>query len=86
MSVGQGADLHMTQLMPLALTTLSLAAVNPDWFYVPGFTFLVTAHSGSPGHSPGGRKTVVVVVIVFCTKGVKIHCFNLVLTGSCRML
>jgi len=48
MSVGQGADLHMTQLMPLALTTLSLAAVNPDWFYVPGFTFLVSAHPGSP--------------------------------------
>jgi len=29
--------------------SLSLAAVNPDWFYLPGFTFLVPAHPGSPG-------------------------------------
>jgi len=24
--------------------SLSLAPVNPDWFYLPGFTFLVLAH------------------------------------------
>jgi len=24
--------------------SLSLAPVNPDWFYLPGFTFLVPAH------------------------------------------
>jgi len=29
--------------------SLSLAAVNPDWFYLPDFTFLVPAHPGSPG-------------------------------------
>jgi len=28
----QGADLHMAQLMPLSLTTVSLAPVNADWF------------------------------------------------------
>jgi len=28
--------------------SLSLAPVNPDWFYLPGFTFLVQAHLGSP--------------------------------------
>ena len=28
------------------------------------FTFLVPAHPGSPEHSPWGRKTVVVVVVV----------------------
>ena len=27
-----------------------------------GVVFLVQAHPGIPGHSPGGRKTVVVVV------------------------
>jgi len=31
--------------------SLSLAPVNPDWFYLPGFTFLVPAHPGSPGQS-----------------------------------
>jgi len=41
--------------------SLSLAPVNPDCFYLPGFTFLVTVHPGSPGHSPRNRKTVVVV-------------------------
>ena len=42
--------------------SLSLAPVNPDWLYLPGFTFLLPAHPGSPGHSPGGCKKVVVVV------------------------
>jgi len=32
--------------------SLSLAPVNPDWFYLPGFTFLVPAHPGSPGQNP----------------------------------
>jgi len=32
--------------------------------YLPRFTFLVLAHPGSPGHSPGGCKTVAVAVIV----------------------
>jgi len=55
--LGQGADLHMVQLMPLPLT------VNPDWFYLPGFTFLLPADPGSPGLFPGGYKMVVVVVV-----------------------
>jgi len=33
--------------------SLSLVPVNPDWFYQPGFTFLVPAHPGSPGQSRG---------------------------------
>jgi len=45
--LGQGPNLHMAQLMPLPLTTVSLAPVNPDWFYLPGFTFLVPALPGS---------------------------------------
>jgi len=44
--------------------SLSLAPVNPDWFYLPGYTFLVPVHPGSPGRSPGGCKTVVVVVVI----------------------
>ena len=45
---GRGADLHMAQQKPLPL---SLAPVNPDWFYLLGFNFLVLAHPGSPGQN-----------------------------------
>jgi len=34
--------------------SLTLAPINPDWFYLPGFTFLVPAHPGSPSKVPGG--------------------------------
>ena len=45
--LGRGADLHMAQLMPRY--SLSLAPVNPDWFYLPGSIFLILAHPVSPG-------------------------------------
>ena len=32
--------------------SLAVAPVNPDWFYLPGFTILLPAHSGSPGQNP----------------------------------
>jgi len=32
--------------------SLSLTPVNPDWFNLPGFIFLVPAHPGGPGHIP----------------------------------
>ena len=35
---------------------LSLAPVNPDWFHLPGFTFLVPDHPSRPGRSPGAVK------------------------------
>jgi len=35
-----------------ANATHSLAPVNPDWFYIPGFMFLVPAHPGSPRPNP----------------------------------
>jgi len=38
--------------------------VNPDWFFIPGFTFLVPVHPGSPGQNPESHKTVVVVVAI----------------------
>ena len=39
----QGADLHMAQLIPLPLTVSCCSKIQI------GFTFLVPAHSGSPG-------------------------------------
>ena len=39
----QGADLHMTQLMPLPLTVSCFSKIQIS------FTFLVLAHLGSPG-------------------------------------
>jgi len=44
--------LHMAQLMHCH--SLSLASVNPDWFYLLGFTFLVPAHPDSPGQNLRG--------------------------------
>ena len=39
----RGADLHMTQLMPLSLTLSCFSIIQF------GFTFLVPAQQGSPG-------------------------------------
>ena len=39
----RGADLHIAQLMPLPLTVSCFSKIQI------GFTFLVPAHSGSPG-------------------------------------
>jgi len=35
---------------------LSLAPINPGWFYLPSFTCLVPAHPGGPGQNPRGPK------------------------------
>ena len=48
----QGADLHTAQLMPLPLTVSCFGKIQI------GFTFLVTAHSGSPGQSAVKRVCV----------------------------
>ena len=42
--LGRGADLHIAQLMPLPLT---LASIKSSLV----FTFLVLAHTGSPGQT-----------------------------------
>ena len=39
----RGADLHMAQLMPLPLAVCCFGKIQI------GFTFLVPAHTGSPG-------------------------------------
>ena len=49
-------------------TQYLLLPVNPDWIYLPGFTFLVPAHPGSTGQNPESRKTVVVVIVVVLLK------------------
>ena len=43
---GEGADLHMAQLMPLPLTVSYFSKIQID------FTFLVPAYPGSPGKGP----------------------------------
>jgi len=52
----RGADLHMAQLMPLPLTVSCFCKIEI------GFTFLVPAHLGSPGHRAVKRVCVCVCV------------------------
>ena len=52
----RGADLHMAQLMPLPLTVSCSSKIQI------GFTFLVTAHPGSPGKRAVKRVCVCVCV------------------------
>jgi len=47
---GWGADLHMTQLIPLSLTVSCFSKIQI------GFTFLVPAYPGSPGQDPESHK------------------------------
>jgi len=63
--LGRFADLHMAQLMPLPLT-ISCSSES-RLVLLSGFTFLVLAHPGTPGQSPGSRKKVVVVVVTAVT-------------------
>ena len=51
----RGADLHMAQLMPLPLTVSCYSKIQI------GFTFLVPAHPGSPGHRAIKRVCVFLV-------------------------
>ena len=53
----RGADLHITQLMPLPLTVCCFSKMQI------GFTFLVPAHPGSPGKRAVKR---VYVCMYFC--------------------
>ena len=54
----RGSDLHMAQLMPLPLTVSCFSKIQI------GFTFLVSAHPGSPGK----RAVKGVCVCVLCIK------------------
>jgi len=52
----RGADLHMAQLMPLPLTVSCFSRIQI------GFTFLVPAHTDSPGKRAVKRVCVCVCV------------------------
>ena len=52
-----GADLHMAQLMPLPLTVSFFSEIQI------GFTFLVSAHPGSPGKKAVKRVCVCVCIL-----------------------
>ena len=67
----RGADLHTAQLMPLPLTVSCFTKIQI------GVTFLVPAHSGSPG-----KKAVKRVCVCMC---VWLHSWNLGQTGWLRM-
>ena len=54
----QGADLHTAQQMPLPLTVSCFSKIQT------GFTFLVSAHPGSPG-----KRAVKRVCVCVCYAG-----------------
>ena len=56
-SLEQGADLHMAQLMPLPLTVSCFSKIQID------FTFLVPARLGSPGKRAVKQVCVCVCII-----------------------
>jgi len=47
----------------MSLHSLSLVPVNPDWFYLPGFTYLLLAHPGSSRKIQEGREMFVCVCV-----------------------
>jgi len=55
----RGADLHMAQLMPLQLTISCFSKIQI------GFTFLVTAHPGSPGKKAVKRVCVLSALVLW---------------------
>jgi len=55
----RGADLHMAQLMPLPLTVSCFSKVQS------GFTFLVPAHTDSPGQRAVRRVCVCVYATIY---------------------
>ena len=61
-SLEQGADLHIAQLMPLPLTVSCCSKIQTS------FTFLVPAHPGSPGKRAVKRVCVCVCVTYLLTQ------------------
>ena len=65
----RGADLHMSQLMPLPLTVSCFTKIQI------GFTFLVPAHPGSTGKGPlnGCVRACVCGDLEVCGERVLVH-------------
>ena len=63
--LGQGADLHMAQLMPLPLTVSCFSKIQI------GFTFLVPAHPCSPG-----KRAVKCVCVCVCVCVLLLRCWG----------
>ena len=59
--LARGADLHMSQLMPLPLTVFCFSKSQI------GFTFLVPAHPGSPEKRAVKRVCVCVCIVICCS-------------------
>jgi len=67
--LGQGADLHMAQLMPLPLIVSCFSKIQIS------FTILILAHPVNPGQSPEGRKMDVCVAYL---SGLEVRCVKLI--------
>jgi len=67
----QGADLHTAQLMSLPLTLFSVKSR-----LVSGFTFLVLAHSGSPGQKAIKWVCVSLIVMISVMFSCFVHLFT----------
>jgi len=72
----RGADLHTAQLMPLPLTVSCFSKIQI------GFTFLVPAHPGSPGHSYYGTHTHVCACVRACVRACVCVCVCYIVTMS----
>jgi len=72
----QGADLHLTQLMPLPLTVSCFNKIQI------GYTFLVPAHLGSPGERAVKRVCVCVCVRACVRACVCVFCEICTLSGK----
>ena len=75
----RGADLHMAQLMPLALIVSCSTKIQI------GFTFLVSAHLGSPGKSAVKRLCVCVCVRA-CVRACMCVCVRAVAENMSRVV
>jgi len=58
--LGQGADLHMAQVMPLPLTLSCFSKIQI------GFTFLVPTHPGSPEQRAIERVLLLFMTGIYC--------------------
>ena len=76
--LGRGADLHMAQLMPLPPTASCFSKIQT------GFTFLVSAHPGSPGQSAIKQCCCCCCMPSFILLHKNVLCVILLCSSECR--